>query len=94
VIHGTTVQFQDVESGTPHTAADLGVWTGGYPNMGPNPGATSSPAGTDISATGFTTGFLNGGSASAKYAANVPGIYVFGCAFHYSIGMRTVIIVQ
>jgi plastocyanin len=94
VTHGTTIQFQDVENGTPHTAADLGVWTGNYPSQGPNAAATPSPAGTDISAAGFTTGFLNGPSSSALYAANIPGIYVFGCAFHYSIGMRTVIIVQ
>jgi plastocyanin len=97
VTHGATIHFQDVENGIQHTAADLGTWKGSFPPNynGPPISATPSPAGTDISATGFTTGSLNGGGSSAMYTANIPGIYVFGCAYHYDgLGMRTVIIVQ
>ena len=91
---GDTVEFENVDSGTAHTANNLGTWTGSFPANGPSVPANPSPAGTDISAAGFTTGVLNPGETSPAYVADVPGIYVFGCAFHYSIGMRTVIIVQ
>jgi hypothetical protein len=88
------VQFKNVDN-QPHTAADLGPWTGSYPPNGPDPAATPSPKGTDISATGFTAGNLNPGQKSRPYIADVPGVYIFGCAYHYnSNNMRTVIIVQ
>ena len=93
---GSTIQFVDVEPGTAHTAADLGKWSGKFPANGPNPSATMTPAGMDISIRHFTTGNLGppGGNASAIYTADLPGMYVFGCAYHYGQGMRTVVIVQ
>jgi plastocyanin len=88
------VEFKNIDN-QPHTAANLGPWTGSYPAQGPNPAATPSPKLADISTSGFTAGNLNPGSTSRHYTANVPGIYVFGCAYHYlSNNMRTVIIVQ
>lgn len=88
------IQFENVDSGTPHTASGVGPWTGSYPGGSPNPSATPSPAGTDISAAGFTSGSLNPAQISNAYVADVPGMYIIGCGYHYSIGMRTVIIVQ
>jgi plastocyanin len=96
VTHSSTnsIQFTNLDF-QPHTAASLGVWSGSYPSNGPNPAATPSPKGTDISAPGFTTGNLDPGKNSKKYAANVPGFYIIGCAYHYnSDNMRTVIIVN
>jgi plastocyanin len=88
------VQFANVDI-QPHTATDLGTWTGAYPQVTPNPNKTASPANTDISSTKFTTGPINPGSTSLDYKADVPGVYVLGCAFHYnSDNMRTIIIVQ
>jgi|SRR5215469_3313180 len=79
----------------PHTAANLGAWAGAYPTSEPNAAATSSPQGMDISTPGFTTGNINNGSSSLMYKADVPGMYIFGCAYHYiSNNMRTVIIVK
>jgi len=79
----------------PHTAADLGSWAGAYPTAAPNAAATSSPVGMDISTPGFTAGNINPGSLSRKYKADVPGLYIFGCAYHYlSDDMRTIIIVK
>lgn len=79
----------------PHTATNLGAWSGAYPQVTPNPNKTASPANTDISDPRFTTGPINGGSTSAAYIADVPGVYVIGCAFHYNTNdMRTVVIVQ
>jgi plastocyanin len=98
IIHSPTdiIQFHNLDI-QPHTAADMGTWTGTYPQNGPDPASTPSPTGTDISATGFTAGNLNPGKLSKKYVADVPGVYLFGCAYHYAPtpgGMRTIIIVQ
>lgn len=88
------IQFSNLDL-QPHTANDLGAWSGAYPAATPNPNRTASPAGTDISNPKFTTGAINGGATSLSYVADVPGVYVFGCAFHYnSNNMRTVIIVM
>lgn len=79
----------------PHTANDLGTWSGAYPQVTPNPNKTPSPANTDISSPKFTTGAINPGSTSLNYIADVPGVYVLGCAFHYNTDdMRTIIIVM
>ena len=79
----------------PHTANDLGAWSGAFPQVTPNPNKTPSPANTDISSPKFTTGAINPGSTSLNYIADVPGVYVLGCAFHYnSDDMRTIIIVM
>lgn len=88
-IQWTNLDFQ------PHTAANLGAWVGAYPTAQPNAAATSSPAGMDISMPGFTAGNINAGASSSLYKADVPGVYVFGCAYHYlSDDMRTIIIVK
>jgi plastocyanin len=95
---GTNVQFTNVDT-APHTASNLGTWSGDgnkFPSSFNNPtGANPSPAGTDISMSTFSSGAVLPSSSSATYTANVPGVYVFVCAFHYvSNHMRTVIIVM
>ena len=95
VTHSGTnaIQFVNLDSQA-HTANNLGAWTGSYPPNGPNLG-NPSPKNTDISAAGWQTGLLNPGQTSRSYLANVPGMYVIGCAIHYlSDNMRTVIVVQ
>lgn len=95
VTHSGTdvIQFKNLDS-QPHTATSLGPWMGSYPSAGPALG-TPSPKGTDIAATGFSTGNIDAGKSSRTYVANVPGFYIIGCAYHYlSDNMRTVIIVQ
>lgn len=91
----TSVQFVNLESnGTPHTASFLGAWSGSYPSNGPTSAAlTPSPAGTAIGTAGFSAGMLNAASSSLVYSSGAPGMYVFGCFYHYGLGMRTVIIV-
>jgi len=86
---GSNVKFT-AGSGAPHTADLLGS---SFPGSDTNP-ATASPANADISSANFSTGSLSMGASSSNYKANVVGIYYVGCHFHYSIGMRTVLIVQ
>lgn len=96
ITHSSTnnIEFMNLDN-QPHTASELGSWTGSYPSNPPPIPATPSPMGMDISVAGFTSGNLNGGQTSLNYVANVPGFYVFGCAYHYlSNNMRTVIIVK
>ena len=90
------VEFTNTDASNFHTAANLKPWTGSYPNVNPDSAATPTPAGHDISELGFTTGIMNPGAAATNmYVADVPGVYVFGCAFHYASNkMRTIIIVH
>lgn len=102
VVHLTanmSVQFFNTESGggaLPHTASFLGNYSGSYPASFTNSnGATPSAAGTAISSANFSAGNINPGAASAVYNSGGPGMFIFGCAYHYvSFGMRTVIIVM
>lgn len=88
------IQFMNLDF-QPHTANELGAWSGAYPQVTPNPNKTPSPANTDISSPKFTTGTINPGATSLSYTADVPGVYVLGCAFHYNTdNMRTIIIVK
>jgi hypothetical protein len=94
----TNVQFDNIESGVgalAHTASFLGAYTGSYPATFTNTnGTTASPAGTVISTPNFSAGNINPGTASRIYNSGGPGMYVFGCFYHFvSNGMRTVIIV-
>ena len=90
------VEFVNLDSSNFHTAANLKPWTGNYPNVNPDSAATPTPAMHDISELNFTTGNISPSSAATNmYVADVPGVYVFGCAYHYvSNNMRTVIIVR
>jgi plastocyanin len=94
---GDTVVFQNVDSSLSHTASFLGDASASGANWPSafNGSSTQSAAGTDISTSSFSTGALSHGAKSLAYVANVPGFYMFGCAFHYDdAGMRDVIIVK
>jgi plastocyanin len=90
-----TVQFYNVDD-QPHTATFLGAYSGSYPATFTNPNpTTSSPAGTVISTPNFSAGNINAGAVSAVYKTGGPGMFIFGCFYHYiSNGMRTVVIVS
>ncbi len=93
------VQFHNVEAAGgfgPHTASLLGAYSGSYPGSFSNTnGATPSAAGASISSPNFSSGQINPGAVSAEYNSGGPGMFVFGCAFHYlSNNMRTVVIVH
>ena len=96
----TTVKFMNLESGAgavPHTASFLGDYSGSYPATFTNTNGftTASATGSVISSANFSTGSINPGASSAAYNAGGPGMYVFGCAYHYlTNNMRTVIIVM
>jgi plastocyanin len=93
---GQTVVFHNLDSSLTHTASLLGdaskshaPWPTSFDGS-----EAQSPAKTDISTTDFSTGPLSPHKNSLKYTANVPGFYMFGCFFHYTFGMRDIIIVE
>jgi plastocyanin len=93
----TQVKFFNVDTTRPHTVSFLGNATKSMAPWPPsfNGSSTKSPAGTDIGTSGFSTGTLLPGKASAVYNTGPPGFYMVGCAFHYNTNMmRTVIIVK
>jgi hypothetical protein len=99
LVANTNVQFINFDTAGgfgPHTASNLGAWTGSFPGTFTNSnGATASPAGTQITSANFSSGAVSPGAASAIYNSGGPGMFVFGCAFHYmSKNMRTVVIVH
>ena len=90
------VTFTNAEAGggQPHTASFIQTWGGSFP-ASPTIPSTAAAAGASISSAGFSTGNLNPGQISAVYSSGAPGMFIFGCSYHYvSNGMRTVIIVQ
>lgn len=101
VVHLTanmTVQFVNFDSSLPHTASLLGAWNSStkYPSTFTNSnGPTASAAGSIISSSNFSSGNINNGSSSAMFNSGGPGMFIFGCAYHYvSDGMRTVVVVM
>jgi hypothetical protein len=92
----TNVQFHNVDPSQPHTASNLGAYSGTYPSSFTNTnGTTASAAGVSIGSANFSTGTIAPAGVSAVYSTGGAGMFVFGCAFHYvSNNMRTVIIVE
>jgi hypothetical protein len=99
LVANTNVQFVNFDTNGgfgAHTASFLGAWSGSFPGTFTNSnGATASAAGAVITSANFSSGAVNPGTASAVYNSGGPGMFVFGCAFHYmSNNMRTVVIVH
>lgn len=93
-MHNVTFTNVEAGGGQPHTASFIQTWGGSFP-ASPTIPSTASAAGASISSSSFSTGNLNPGQTSAVYSSGTPGVFIFGCAYHYvSNGMRTVIIVQ
>lgn len=87
---GSGVRFVNVDNTTHTVTAIPGAST--FPADSPfsasalQPGATS-----DISGV-WGAGVLQPGGSSGVFVANQAGTYLYGCFFHYSGGMRGVII--
>lgn len=85
---GSEVVFlnDDPLTGIQHTASGLG--TGGFPATFTNTsGFTKAGASINGSLT-WSTGTLNQRQRSQVFTVGPPGVYYFGCAFHFA-GMPT-----
>jgi len=88
---GATVQFVN-DDGFSHTASSVG--TNGFPSGNPFSNSALTQSGKDLAHANWSTGSLQGGSASQTFTTTTPGTYYFGCFYHYNTPMRGVIIVQ
>ena len=87
---GAKITIQNLSTTDPHTFNVIAV-TGGPPaNFPANPTLSFNPAGHGQLGTGYASGIINP-MKSVTVTLSKPGIYLVGCAFHYSIGMRDVI---
>jgi len=88
---GTEIVFHNSQ-GFPHTASAIAGST--FPASSPFTIATLQPGGARLSDVGWTSGQLNSGASSQAILADMPGVYLFGCFFHYSTPMRGAIVVK
>jgi plastocyanin len=85
---GTTITLKNLSASTTHTLNVVG--TTAFPAAGtPLSSASSGTANLDAN---FSSGPLAGGQ-SMQVTLNTAGTFYIGCAFHYPIGMRDVIVV-
>ncbi|TAM86060.1 hypothetical protein EPN42_13910 [bacterium] len=88
---GTVIVFHNSES-FPHTASAIAGAT--FPAASPFTIAALQPSGARLSDAGWSSGQLQPGAASQPLTADTPGIYLYGCFFHYGTPMRGAIVVQ
>ncbi len=90
---GSGVRFVNVDN-TFHTATSIpGATT--FPAQSPFTFAAASQASSTVDLSGnWGAGTLQPGQASQVFVADQPGQYLFGCFFHYSGGMRGVIVAK
>lgn len=88
---GSGVQFVNVDN-TSHTATAIAGATS-FPAVSPFTFSATQPASAPISGK-WSAGTMQAGTSSAVFAINQPGTYLYGCFFHYSGGMRGVIIAK
>ncbi len=87
---GSGVRFVNVDN-TTHTVTAIPAATT-FPSISPFSAAALQPGATSDLSGAWGAGVLQPGGASGVFVANTAGTYLYGCFFHYSGGMRGVII--
>jgi|SRR5271155_4202227 len=87
---GDGVRFHNSDGFT-HTATSIAAVT--FPSAYPFTAAALTQKGTTLSG-GFTSGNITAGSTSQTLLADKPGLYIWGCFYHYGAPMRAAIQVQ
>ncbi len=89
---GTVLTITNISKDIHHTFNVVAKIKGPPANFPANPKLSTTPNGHTI-AKGYASGSIAPGS-SVTVTAKKPGIYLFGCAFHYHAGMQDVIVVK
>jgi plastocyanin len=89
---GSGVRFVNVDNTTHTVTAIPGAST--FPSTSPFSASALQPGSTSDISGAWGAGVLQPGSTSGTFVVNAPGTYLYGCFFHYSGGMRGVIIAQ
>jgi plastocyanin len=88
---GSGVQFLNVDN-TSHTATAIAGATS-FPAVSPFTFSATQPSVVPISGA-WSAGTMQAGTTSSVFVIDEPGEYLYGCFFHYSGGMRGVIIAK
>lgn len=87
---GSGVRFVNVDNTTHTVTAIPGAST--FPSQSPFSASALQPGATSELSGAWGAGVLQPGGSSGVFVANTAGTYLYGCFFHYSGGMRGVII--
>jgi plastocyanin len=91
-VTGTKITIHNLSKTTAHTLNVVKVISGAPARFPKNPALSTSAHGNGVLAAGFASGVINPGK-TVTVTLSKPGIYLIGCAFHYSLGMRDVLVV-
>lgn len=90
---GTKITLRNLSKSTPHTMNEIMMINGPPAKFPKSPNLQTSPNGHGILGPGYRSGILQPGK-SVTITLSKEGIYLIGCAFHYSFGMRDVLVVK
>ncbi len=83
---GSGVRFVNVDN-TVHTASMVVGTT--FPQASPLGFSATSPSSVNtVSSQGWSSGSLQAGQTSQVFLVDRPGVYLYGCFYHYSGMMR------
>ncbi len=89
---GSGVRFTNTDN-TTHTASSVAGST--FPASSPLQfGATSPSADVTLSSGTWSSGAIAAGTTSQVFLVDKPGVYLYGCFYHYSGKMRGEIVAQ
>lgn len=88
---GTKITIRNLSSDTPHTFNVVAVVAGARAKFPKNPTLSFKATGGKLQ-KGYASGIIKPGHSVTVVL--VKGIYLIGCAFHYSVGMRDVLVVK
>lgn len=90
---GTTVKIHNLSKSIAHTLNVIGKAGKPPAHFPKNPPLSPTAHGGGKFGIGYASGILNPGQ-TVKAKLVKAGTYIIGCAFHYSLGMRDVIVVK
>ncbi|MDP9023773.1 MAG: plastocyanin/azurin family copper-binding protein [Candidatus Eremiobacteraeota bacterium] len=89
---GDGVRFVNSDN-TQHTASFVTGVT--FPDSSPLQFTSTSPSkNVTLSSTDWSSGAIAAGASSQVFVVDKPGVYLFGCFYHYSGKMRGEIVAQ
>lgn len=88
---GTKITIRNLSSDTPHTFNVIAVIAGPPAKFPKKPKLSFTASGHGKLQKGYASGIIKPGHSVTVILEK--GIYLIGCAFHYSVGMRDVLVV-
>jgi plastocyanin len=88
---GSRIVFENDDPTAPHTASGLG--TTGFPTNFDNTSGNTASGSTIDGGLTWSSGYIANAGLSSVFTVGPPGVYYFGCTYHYArFSMRDVII--